>query len=247
MHAKLMKMMAKKRDLSPSEKKAKMDAVHGMKSAASELMGNKMDGLKRVSVMSNSKPGLEMGLNKAKQIVSDGQEDQMKLNASAPYSDYKHAMAEHNGEEQSDELGRPMYEGGAAEMGYADGGEVESPSKLQQLQDSVKKAFSFGPDAQPAPDTMDQKYAKIRQGNSDNFLHNNYAEGGEVESPDDDESEDGYEARQESDDSEDGSPAEASQSDEGGDEEFHGLDMDSVNEKLEKLMKMKKKMESKRS
>lgn len=246
MHAKLMKMMAKKRDLSPSEKKAKMDVVNGMKSAASELMGNKMDGLKKVSVMSNSKPGLEMGLNKAKQIVSDGQEDQMKLNASAPYSDYKHAMAEHNGEEQSDELGRPMSHGG--EMGYDDGGEVQ-PSKLQQLQDSVHKAFSFSPDQTPqqAPDTLDQKYAKIRQGNTDNFLHNNYAEGGEVESPDMDDSEDGYSDREESDDSQDMSPADAPESDEGGDEEFHGLDMDSVNQKLEKLMKMKKKMESKRS
>lgn len=232
MHEKLMKMMAKKRDLSPSEKKAKMDAVHEMRGAASELMGDKMDGLKKVSVMSNSKQGLNKGLDKAKQIVSDGQEDQMKLDASAPYSDYKHALSEHDGEEQSDELGRPMYEGGAAEMGYDDGGQVQDPNanpnldpnKAQAFQDALKKSLHFN-------------------------------DGGEVESPNMDESEDGYSSREESEDSEDGSPADQDESREGNyddqqddsDDEFHGLDMDSLNEKLQKLMKMKQKMESKRS
>lgn len=201
MHDKLKKMMEKKRDLSPSEKNAKMDAIHEMRGAAAEMMGHKMDGLKKVSVMSDSKEGLKKGLDKARGIVSHGQEDQMKLDAEAPYSDYKHALQEHDGEEQSDELGRKMPM-------MSDGGMVDA-------QDGMRKAFHFN-------------------------------EGGEVESPDMDQSEDGYSAREMADDSEDGSPADVDPSDEGDsdDEEMSSEELDA---QLAKLMKMKSKMESKRS
>lgn len=211
MHEKLMKMMAKKRDLSPSEKKAKMDAVHEMRGAASEMMNDKMDGLKKVSVMSNSKAGLAKGLDKARGIVSDGQEAQMSADAEAPYSDAKHAMQEHDSELQSDEMGNMP--------GMADGGEVPpqpiDPNQAQSVQDSMRKAFHFN-------------------------------EGGEVESPDMDEAEEGYPAREESDDSEDGSPADASDEAEG---DSDGSDMSSeeLDDQLAKLMKMKQKMESRKS
>lgn len=211
MHEKLMKMMAKKRDLSPSEKKAKMDAVHEMRGAASEMMGDKMDGLKKVSVMSNSKQGLAKGLDKAKGIVSQDQEDQMQSNAEAPYSDYKSALDEHDGEQQSDELGRQL-------PGMADGGPVIDPNQAQEAQDSMRKAFHFN-------------------------------EGGEVESPDEDQSEEGYSAREESEDSEDGSPASDSDSSDLDHNEESDEDMSSeeLDAQLAKLMKMKQKMESKRS
>jgi len=213
MHEKLKAMMAKKRDLSPSEKKAKMDAVHEMRGAASEMMGDKMDGLKKVSIMSNSKDGLSKGLDKAKQIVSQGQEHQMSNDAEAPYGDYKSALAEHDGENQTDELGRQL-------PAMADGGEVQppiDPNAAQSAQQSMRDAFHF-------------------------------AEGGEVESPDLDESEEGYPAREESDDSMDGSPADNDQSDEGGedeDSEYSGMSSEELDSHLAKLMKMKKKMESK--
>jgi len=208
MHDKLKKMMAKKRDLSPSEKHAKMDAIHEMRGAASEMMGHKMDGLKKVSVMSNSKQGLAKGLDKARGIVSHDEENQMKMDAEAPYSDYKHALEEHDGEEQSDEMGRPMSEG------------VIDPNKAQDVQDSMRKAFHFN-------------------------------EGGEVESPDEDQSSEGYPARQESDDSEGGSPASDSDgSDMESEEDESGManmSSEELDAQLAKLMKMKQKMESKRS
>jgi hypothetical protein len=207
MHAKLMKMMEKKRDLSPSEKKAKMDAVHEMRGAASEMMGDKMDGLKKVSVMSNSKDGLAHGLDKAKEIVSQGQQDQMSSDAEAPYSDAKHAQQEHDGEQQSDEFGNMP--------GMADGGPVIDPNAAQSAQDSMRQAFHFN-------------------------------EGGEVESPDLDNSEEGYPAREESDDSEDGSPADAEASDEG-DSDGEEMSHEEIDAQLAKLMKMKQKMESKNS
>jgi hypothetical protein len=209
MHEKLMKMMAKKRDLSPSEKKAKMDAIHEMRGAASDVMGNKMDGLKKVSVMSNSKEGLAAGLDKARGIVSQDQEDQMSSDAEAPYSDAKHALQEHDGEQESDEMGNMP--------GMADGGDVPpiDPSQAQSAQDSMRKAFHFN-------------------------------EGGEVESPDLDDSEEGYPARQESDDAEDGSPADADASDEGESDE-DDMSSEELDAQLAKLMKMKQKLESKKS
>ena len=149
MHEKLMKMMAKKRDLSPSEKKAKMDAVHEMRGAASEMMGDKMDGLKKVSVMSNSKDGLAHGLDKAKQIVSQGQQDQMSADAEAPYSDAKDAQQEHNGEDQSDEFGN--------EPGMSDGGPVMDPSAAQSAQDSMRQAFHFNEGGEVESPDMDHE------------------------------------------------------------------------------------------
>ncbi len=215
MHEKLMKMMAKKRDLSPSEKKAKMDAVHEMRGAASEMMGDKMDGLKKVSVLSDSKQGLSKGLDKAKQIVSQDQQDQMSSDAEAPYSDYKHALDEHDGEQQSDELGRQL-------PGMADGGPVMDPNAAQSAQQSMRDAFHFNEGG--------EIYESPEASNVD-------------ESPDEDTSSDGYESRQESDDSEDGSPADQEESREG-DSDGEEMSSEELDAQLAKLMKMKKKMEA---
>lgn len=186
MKDKLHKMMAKKRDLMPHEKKAKMDVVRDLRGVASDMLGDKMEGLKKVSVMSNSPEGLEEGLHKAHEIVSKSEEHKMRNDAEAPYSDYKNAIEEHEGEE------------GANDMGYADGGPVQ-PDKIQTAQDSMRKAFG-------------------------------YNEGGEVD---------------ESGDSDANDPEDEESEDESEDQdEFHGLDMDQVDEKLQKLMEMKRKMES---
>lgn len=162
MKDKLHKMMAKKRDLLPHEKKAKMDVVHDLRGVASDMLGDRMEGLKKVSVMSDSPEGLEAGLHKAHEIVSGSEEHQMQKDAEAPYSDYKHAIEEHQDEK------------GGNDMGYSEGGEVDE------------------------------------SGDSD------------ASDPEDEESEDESEDQ----------------------DEFHGLDMDQVNEKLQKLMALKKQMES---
>src|SRR5579864_3507338 len=99
---KLMKMLAKKKDLSPHAKKAKMDVVKDLKDSVSDMMGDKMSGLKKVSVMSNSKEGLKKGLDKARGVVSDSEEHQLQGDAEAPYADAKMADQEHDGESGPD-------------------------------------------------------------------------------------------------------------------------------------------------
>jgi hypothetical protein len=214
MHAKMKKMLEKKRDLPEHEKAAKMDVVKHLRDMASDAMGDKLDGLKKVSVASNTPEGLAHGLDKAKQIVSHPDMENMKNEAENPYGDYKAALDEHSDDEPNDQEGFD-----ADQNNYADGGPVIDPSAAQSFQQGMRKATG-------------------------------YNEGGEVdESPDEDTSSDGYEARQEADDSEDGSPADAPESDEGetsgDDEEFHGLDMDAIEDKLQKLMKLRKEMSKK--
>lgn len=200
------KILSKKRDLSPAEHAAKMDVVKQMRDMASEEMGGKLDGLKKVSVMSNSPQGLAHGLNKAKQIVSHGQMDQMKNHAENDMADDLAARQEHSTDESNHDDG--------SEASFSDGGPVLDPQSAQSAQDSMRKAFG-------------------------------YNEGGEVESPDDDDSEDGYEARAESEDDE--SPAEEeaeSPEDEATEheDEFEGLDMEDLKNKIRSMMQDRKSM-----
>jgi hypothetical protein len=209
MHDKLMKMMAKKRNLSPSEKSAKMDVVKDLRQAAGDMMGSKLDGLKKVSVMANSKEGLKHGLDKARGIVSDGDEHQMLRDASAPYSDAKHANMEHDGEDESNSMGQ--MDEGDEQQHLSDGGPVQpDPKKTADAQQSMRDAFHFN-------------------------------DGGEVDSPDqgeyeavDQESPAEHEEGMEDDGDEDDEKDE--------DNEFHGLDIHELNDKLQKLMKLHKKM-----
>lgn len=195
MKEKLMKMMAKKKDLSPAEKKAKMSAVKDLKSAAHEAMGSKMDHLKKVSVMSDSPQGLEHGLDMAKHVVSNPEMLNMKNHAENDMGDYKSALDEHAHDENNQEDGWVNDENR-----YAEGGQVP------ELEESPDKGDYDSVDAEDNNDSMEE------------------------ESPDQGE----YEAVNQE------SPAEH----EDEEDEFHGLDMNELDAKLQKLMMLKKKMES---
>lgn len=107
MNEKFQKMLAKKRDLSSVEKSAKHDVLKDLRSAASEALGERLDGIKKVSVSSNSPEGLKQGLDKAGQIVTKSQEEGLIEDAEDPGSDV-----------------------GAGSMGgMSEGGEVETPDK----------------------------------------------------------------------------------------------------------------------
>lgn len=204
--SRMKKILSKKRDLSPAEHAAKMDVVKHMRDMASEEMGGKLDGLKKVSVMSNSPQGLKHGLDKAKQIISHGQMDQMKNHAENDMGDDLAARQEHSTDESNHDDG--------SEASFADGGQVMDPSKAQSAQDSMRKAFG-------------------------------YNEGGEVESPD--ESEDGYSSREESEDEDPTSPSEEedeSPEDEATEheDEFTGLDMDDLKDKIRSMIQERKSM-----
>ena len=67
---KLLELKAKKKQLDPIDKEAKTSVVKGLQRAAEELMGEKLNGLKKVTVASNDKEGLEKGLDKAKDMLS---------------------------------------------------------------------------------------------------------------------------------------------------------------------------------
>lgn len=65
----LKKKKAEGRELSPSERDAKMHVLGDIHSMAKEMMGDGLKGLKKVTVASPSKEGLEEGLETAKDIV----------------------------------------------------------------------------------------------------------------------------------------------------------------------------------
>lgn len=75
-------MFGKKKEMSPAEKKAKLSALKEAHGMASDMMKDGLSGAKKVSVMSDSKKGLEKGLDIAKKIVdkedSDLGEDEME-------------------------------------------------------------------------------------------------------------------------------------------------------------------------
>jgi hypothetical protein len=139
-HDRLKKILSKKRDLHPIEKEAKMNVIKHLKDMASHEMGGKLDGLKKVSVMSDSEKGLEKGLDKAKDILTGSEFDKMKNHAENPYGDYKSALEEHANDEDNTEK---MSEGGMT--GYDDGGEVQNKDQdpRKSAQDSMRKDFGY--------------------------------------------------------------------------------------------------------
>jgi len=62
-------MFEKKKGMSPAEQKAKLAALKEAHGMASGMMKKGLDGAKSVKVMSDSKEGLEKGLDMAKKIV----------------------------------------------------------------------------------------------------------------------------------------------------------------------------------
>ena len=64
--------MKQMRKLSPVEAKAKMNTLEKVKQQMMDMMGEKVSGLKKVTVASDSSEGLEKGLKKAKEMIHGG-------------------------------------------------------------------------------------------------------------------------------------------------------------------------------
>jgi len=79
MNDKMMKMLMKKKkegkNLSDSDKEAKMKAIHGMRDMANEMLGSKVKGLKKVSVASNTEEGLKHGIGEAQKMLNQNDEN----------------------------------------------------------------------------------------------------------------------------------------------------------------------------
>ncbi len=192
------KILSKKRDLSPMEHSAKMDVVKQMRDMASEEMGGKLDGLKKVSVTSNSPEGLKKGLDKAKEIVSSPEMEDMKNEAENDYGDYKSALDEHSDDEPNDQEDFTHQDGDDGHD-YAEGGQVQS--EAEKAQESMRKAFGYNEGGQVDPDESDEDESE-ESSESPEF------EAGEQE----------------------------------GEDEFEGLDVDALKEKLREMMQMHKSM-----
>lgn len=70
MHDDMMKRFKdKKKDMSKSEKSAKLSVLKDLSSEMAGMMGDKLKGLKKVTVASDSKEGLKEGLEKAESLL----------------------------------------------------------------------------------------------------------------------------------------------------------------------------------
>jgi len=72
-----MKMLKKKKEdseMSPTHKAAKMSVLSELRDQAMEAMGNGLKAKQKVAVSASSPEGLEKGLDKAKEIVSEAKE-----------------------------------------------------------------------------------------------------------------------------------------------------------------------------
>lgn len=58
-----------------SKAKGKMSALKGLHRMASDMMGEPLAGLKKVSVMAKDKKGLKKGLKKAEDLMDGGSDD----------------------------------------------------------------------------------------------------------------------------------------------------------------------------
>lgn len=173
MHDKMMKMlMGKKKEgktLSDADKKAKLQALGGMRDMASQMMGSKLKNLKKVTVASDSKPGLQKGLNQAQDLVDQSpQDDEAPDNdpnnmseggsvydrgdkgghvAQMP-EEFDKDLDEANKEHDMDEHPRDFNAGGEADEEAS-----ESPEEEDQENESLEKMVE---DAPSDPNELDE-------------------------------------------------------------------------------------------
>lgn len=96
------KMLEKKRDMSPSEKHAKMSVLKDMKHDLAGHAADKLDGMKKVSVISNSPEGMQAGLNKAQDMMgSDPSPEASSMSMMADGGEVEGIM---NGLQDQDEM-----------------------------------------------------------------------------------------------------------------------------------------------
>lgn len=67
----LKELLGAKKKIDPIEKEAKLNAVKGMRKMAGDMMADDMKSMKKVTVAAPDQEGLEMGLEKAKDVVEE--------------------------------------------------------------------------------------------------------------------------------------------------------------------------------
>lgn len=149
MHDKMAKLMALKKkkgdEMSPAEKEAKGNVIRDMMSMADDAMKDKLHGLKKVTVASNDEAGLQHGLDKAKEIVSGPEHDDMVEDAEDGngrdgdiFAGSQNQDEEGEGEEESPE--HEAMESPEEEAGEHGMSEDEVDAKLAELM-KIKKGL----------------------------------------------------------------------------------------------------------
>lgn len=108
------KMLGKKKDLDPMKKEAKLSALKGLRNEMSDMMKDGIAGkLNKVTVAAPDKKSLEMGLDKAKDLLGAKPEDELEEMEETSGEDMDHDMEEgeqhaeapeHMSEEEIDEM-----------------------------------------------------------------------------------------------------------------------------------------------
>lgn len=97
-----MAKMGKKKMMSPNEKSAKMNVLKDIRGVASDELKNRLSGLKKVSVMSNSQPGMAEGLEKAQELMGHSEGGEVE-DAENPQHDIEMAEENNDSEEENEE------------------------------------------------------------------------------------------------------------------------------------------------
>jgi hypothetical protein len=131
-------LMGKKKSLSPIETKAKTNVLESLKNSMQDLMGEKVSGLKKVTVASNDKEGLKAGLDKAKNLLGNHESADVEGAEEDLGEDLDHDQEEGESEEHkakvlglSDEEESPEEE--ASETPSEEMSEDELDQKIQEL------------------------------------------------------------------------------------------------------------------
>jgi hypothetical protein len=131
-----MDMKKKGKPLSDREIEAKTKVVEAMRDMAAAQMGDKLKGLKKVTVASNDPAGLKAGLEKAKELISKkpGDEDESMEDPTEEASETPEMEASEEKDENSHDM--PMHsammtDDDSEEFAHMD--EQELDEKLQEL------------------------------------------------------------------------------------------------------------------
>lgn len=129
-HKLLKKKMDEGHSLNPINKDAKMGVLKDLHKMASDSMADKLHGLKKVTVAAPDEKGLEHGLDKAKEIVSDM--PGMLEGAESGHQDLENSEEEHHEDLDDGEIGEdPEHQ--EKMLGHEPESEEEIDAQLAEL------------------------------------------------------------------------------------------------------------------
>lgn len=145
MEDKLKKLMKHKsgKEMHPIEKEAKMKSLGELHQMAKDMLGERLHGMKKVSVMSPDKAGLEAGLSKAKEMLEGKLEDGGVSDTSPEVADHLAQETletpEEEAEESPEEQAREEAEGTELHHPHEQMSEDEIDQKIRELMELKKK------------------------------------------------------------------------------------------------------------